>query len=1029
MQLRRSRLAVLALAVALILVVPAAGSIGPDVSHLALDEPATAHLGGAPNGQLTVFVKLKGDPLAVAAGPKQQSRLSPAQQRAHVDRLAAAQDRVAAQLAGLGATEVARLTKALNGLIVSVDASRLDAIASLTDVAGIDPVVDHELDLSETVGHIGAAAVQAAGNTGEGVRVAVIDSGIDYTHASMGGAGTAAAYEAAYGTSVTDPRNTTRDGLFPTDKVVEGWDFVGEAWPSGPLAPNEDPIDCGPSAIPAPCAGGHGTNVADIIAGVGPDPGVAPGAELLAYKACSAVSTSCSGVAMLMSIEASLDPNGDGSMDDAADIINMSIGASYGQKENATVGATANAVKAGVVVTVSAGNSADRPYITGSPSSTPEAISVAQTQVPSAGLLVLIAGPVTAPMVHQPWSSPPVFQQGELVYDATNAGTRQGCSTADGANPWVGTPFTGKIVLVDRGLCAVSLKMHNVAAAGGIAAVVANNVAQAPGDLPPSFSFGGGTLFIPTYTITLADGNALKASSLGQTATIDPAGAPLVLNMVPTSSRGPDYSFNAIKPDLGAPGASLSAAAGSGTGNRVFGGTSGAAPMVAGSAALLLSERPSLTPGEVKSLLMNTGERNIGINPLTLPGYPAPITRIGGGEVRADKALASMTAAWDRDWPAASLSFGFHAVHSSANLNKTVVVRNYGSSARTYAISNEFRYQDDADSGAVTLTHPASITVPANSSRTFNVRLGIDASKLPVWSLNGGSRGGDGYRLQDVEFDGYLKLDGGANNNVAIPWQVMPRRSANVAASSTDVTLTEGTGAVTLSNAGGAVSGGVEVFSLTGTSDRIGRAFLPGIGDHFAVVDLKAVGVRQAGANIQFAVHTFGARSHPNYPAQFRIWIDSNRDGVDDRLIFTTENGGFAATGQNAVAVANPPFASGSLFFFSDVDLNSSHSILTAPLSALGLTAGTQFDFRVEVSDNYFTGLVTDSIGTMTYRLDTPKYAASAGTLAIPAGGSAPLGITAVAGGDTASPSQTGLLAVYRNARLQREAELITVTP
>src|SRR5207249_2787568 len=126
------------------------------------------------------------------------------------------------------------------------------------------------------------------------------DTGIDYTHRFFGGAGTAAAYAAAYGTSTSDARTKTTDGLFPTAKVVGGFDFVGESWPNGPLAPDPDPIDCGPSAIAAPCAGGHGTHVADIIAGNdgASHKGVAPGASLYAVKVCSSVSTACSGLAL-----------------------------------------------------------------------------------------------------------------------------------------------------------------------------------------------------------------------------------------------------------------------------------------------------------------------------------------------------------------------------------------------------------------------------------------------------------------------------------------------------------------------------------------------------------------------------------------------------------------------------------------------------------------------------------------------------------------------------------------------------------
>ncbi len=101
-------------------------------------------------------------------------------------------------------------------------------------------------------------------------------------------------------------------------------------------------------------------------------------------KVCSAVATSCNGVALLQGMDFALDPNGDGAITDAVDVVNMSLGSSYGQQEDDLSFASQNAVDAGVTVVVSAGNSADRPYIAGSPSTTPGVISVAQTQVPSA---------------------------------------------------------------------------------------------------------------------------------------------------------------------------------------------------------------------------------------------------------------------------------------------------------------------------------------------------------------------------------------------------------------------------------------------------------------------------------------------------------------------------------------------------------------------------------------------------------------------------------------------------------------------
>src|SRR2546426_754792 len=477
----------------------------PDVSNLIVPGGPVAAVVDSrlarATGEVQIVVRLADVPLVIANGKnakKVGGKLSSAQQRDYLRQLGQKHDALITQIRALGGRELGRVRKAANAVMVVIQASQIHAVAALPNVLTIRPVVNYKLDLSETVPYIGAAAVQAAGAgiDGTGVRVAVLDSGIDYTHANFGGPGTAPAYEAAYGTSTSDSRNTTRDGLFPTAKVVEGFDFVGEVWPDGPLAPDPDPIDCGPSTIPAPCVGGHGSHVADIIAGHsldGTHKGVAPGASLLALKVCSSVSNPCSGVALLEAMDFALDPNGDGDISDAVDVINLSLGNPYGQREDDLSEACANAVRMGVIVVASAGNNSDHPYILGSPSSTPEVISVAETTVPSDRLFLIVTG-LTAPVggVHQPWSASPVLTSGTLVYDTTNADTRRGC-TAAGANPYAPALHAGQVLLMDRGDCNVSLKVSNAAAAGAKAAIIANNVSQAPGDLPPTFAFGGGT--------------------------------------------------------------------------------------------------------------------------------------------------------------------------------------------------------------------------------------------------------------------------------------------------------------------------------------------------------------------------------------------------------------------------------------------------------------------------------------------------------------------------------------------------------
>lgn len=1037
-------------AAALALAAPTHGDSVPDVSGLTVPEGSATvvdpRLVGA-TGEVRIVVSLSDPPLAVAHGrdAKQRGgRLTPSQQRDYVRQLGQTQDACVAQIRSLGGRELGRVRKALNAVAVAIDASQVKAVAALPNVSKIRPLLNYQLDLTDTVPHIGAAAVQAAGFDGTGIRVAVLDSGIDYTHANFGGPGTAAAYAAAYGVSTADPLNKTLNGLFPTAKVVGGFDFVGEVWPNpaipggGPLAPDPDPIDCGPSAIPAPCAGGHGSHVSDIIAGndAGTHKGVAPGASLYAVKVCSARSTSCSGLALLQGMDFALDPNGDGDISDAVDVINMSLGSSYGQREDDLSEASANAVRSGVVVVASAGNAADRPYIVGSPSSTPEVISVAQTQVPSAVSFPLvvnspdsIAGQY-ANTATVDWAPIGAGFTGDVVF------VGRGCpansippGNNNPADPYLASP-AGKVALIDRGACNVSLKVDRAAQTGAIGVLIG---LVAAGDAV-TFGFGGGTMFVPTLVITQSTANLIKAAA-PVNVTVSPAFVtPLIMSMVGSSSRGPNYSFNAIKPDIGAPGASVSAEAGTGTGQTPFGGTSGAAPMVSGSAALLIDAHATRTPAEIKAVLMNTAETNILINPATQPGVLAPITRIGGGEVRADKAVDGTTAAWDADTLTGSLSFGYQALTGSKAFQKTVRVRNYSGAPRTYAITPSFRYASDAASGAVQVTAPASVTVPANGSASFNVKLKVDVTKLPTWNLNGGSLGGTGALLQGVEFDGYINI-ADSTDDIHVAWQILPHKAAEVTPAATNVALSGGVGSLLLNHTGGARSGRVDVFSLLGTSGTIPNPVLPQPGDNFAIIDLKAVGARLVSIGggqfgIQFAINTFGVRSHPNYPAEFDIFIDANRDGTDDFVIFNVENGGFAVTGQNVVAAGPLPAGPFTAFFFTDADLDSGNVIMTTPLTAIGLTPSTQFDFSVFAGDNYFTGAFTDAIVGMTYTAGTPRFVGSGIPAAgVPVGGSSPLTINAISGGGVASPSQTGLLLMYRDGRTQREADAITVTP
>ena len=1026
--------------------------IGPDAESGTID-PALAKA----KGEVEVVVRLVDAPLAVAQGKNAKQKgwgLDKAQQKAHLDMLARKQDGVMGSIRGLGGRELGRVSKALDAVMVSVDASKIKEIAALPGVLSVRPVINYEIALSNTVPYIGASAVQAAGFDGSGIRVAVLDSGTDYTHANLGGPGTLAAYLAAYGVSTADPANTTLDGLFPTSKVVGGFDFVGEVWPIGDaprcgfnpngtaracVVPDPDPIDCGPSTIAAPCAGGHGSHVSDIIGGNDglAHKGVAPGASLYSVKVCSAVATSCSGIALLNGMDFALDPNQDGDISDAVDVVNMSLGSAYGQQEDDLYAASANAVNLGVVVVAAAGNNGDRPYITSSPAAPPEVISAAQTQMPNLTVYPLvinspanIAGtyPNTNTVDWAPigagFTNQPVAFVGRGCPDGSGVGV------PPGGDPYLANP-AGKIALIDRGVCAVSLKVDRAADAGAIGVLIG---LVAPGDAV-SFSFGGGDTFVPTLVIIQSNANLIKANIAAPVmVTVSPATSiPLAGSMVSTSARGPSVSLSGIKPDVGAPGASVSAEAGTGTVGTGFGGTSGATPMIAGSAALLLDAYPGRTPSEIKSVLMNTAETNIFTNPATLPGVLAPITRIGGGEVRVKRALDSTTAAWDDDAPTASLSFGYGTFTGPKTLNKTVRVRNYGGSSRTYAITTSFRYANDAASGAVTISAPASVDVPANGSKTFKVQVHVDPALLPTWNLNGGNQGGNGPLLQGVEFDGYIGI-ADATDSITIPWHILPHRAAAVTPAANSVTLVGGTGTLDLSNATGAVAGRVEVFHLLGTSGKIPPPNLPNSGDNFAIVDLRAVGARvvSAGASglaLQFAVNTFGQRAHPNYPAEFDVYVDNDNDGDFEFVIFNRENGTFGSTGQNVTSVFNLTTGTQVIRFFSDADLQSGNVIMTALFSDLGLTAASTASFSVFACDNYFTGACTDAIeGMVCLPGNSPVWSVTGiPASGVPAGGSSTATITEVPGRRAECPAAQGLLLLYRDSKSNQDASSIIV--
>jgi subtilisin family serine protease len=919
------------------------------IAELRLAEPLTAQsdrsfidpaLAGA-EGPQEVLVRLRSPSVA------EQARISRGNGSAHKQKLIQEQSAFFKRVSKMapGTKKMADVQAALNAVVLEVDAAAIEELAADPAVYRISRVKNYEMDLSETVPYIGALSPPASAYDGTGVSVAVLDSGIDYTHADLGGGGTLADYEDAYGVAPGDPRQTTRDGLFPTDKVVEGYDFVGEAWPNGPLAPDEDPIDFE----------GHGTHVADISGGA---KGVAPGVDLYAVKVCSAVSSSCSGVALIQGMDFSVDPNGDGDVSDAVDIINMSLGATYGQPFDDDLSqAVENATLVGVLTVSSAGNCADKPYCTGTPSSAPSAISVAQTQVPSAALQLISVGSSDYPAVFQPWSVPLTSTvSGPVQYGDGAGGNLNGCA------PFAPGSLTGLVVLVDRGACNFTLKISNISQAGGAAGII--------GLVAPGAPFSGGDggdrpIDIPGYMISQADSNAIKAQ-VGSTGTIDPANQ-LALSgqMVGSSARGPQHEAdNIIKPEIGAPGASVSAIAGSGDGTGPFGGTSGASPMVAGSAALLLEAQPDLAPAETKAKLMNTGDTNIDIDPFS--GL-AEITRIGGGEVRVDQAIGAPAAAWDDDSLQGALSFGFVDVKAqTSTLHKKVRVRNYSDEDRTYSITPTFRFDDDAESGAIEVQAPRSVRVRAHSDAIFNVKMKINGLNLPGNFMNSGSNGANPAALTANEFDGYLVLDDGSQP-IHLPWHVLPRKSANVVGRPV-LAFKGGEDRLSLTN-NGVGTAQIDAYSLLATSPNQPEG---GPGEQSPTPDLRAVGVNtfpvpagfcsaQPSFIWAFAINTWERQEHL-LPVSHQVALDTNQDGVDDYVVLNRDLSGPTSISDGRQVSWVLDLATGGLsaFFFAEHSMNTGNTVLLICGEQVGLTGSdlgtTNVDATFFAQDFYYGG-------------------------------------------------------------------------
>ena len=636
---------------------------------------------------------------------------------------------------------VAKTSTLVSSIVVNGNKQDVAKLLSNSQVEGIYPVYDYELHVADSADYIEATPLVSNGlATGEGVRVAVLDTGIDYTHTAFGGAGTDEAYAAA----IADPASVD----WPQGKVLGGYDFIND---------DADPIDVTTN---------HGTHVSHSVNGI------APNVDLFVYSVCN---SGCPGLAQLLALESAMDPNGDGDMSDRVDVVNMSLGGDYGDIANDAVGLFINqAVKLGTNVVISAGNDGAYPFIVGGPSTTENALSVGAMTHPT-GEESVGSGTVNGEeAIVQPASFGPqtafsyTSDNLELVYPDAN---QTACEAfADDVD------FTGKGVILDRGACNFSAKVYYAQEKGAVFVIIANNT----DDGTPAPMGGSEPLVtIPSVGVTFAAGTALKAGG-----TFNLTVERLVMSgaIADFTSRGPSMG-GLLKPEITAPGVNIMTAhPGLGDGLTGATGTSFSGPITAGAVSLLKEALPERNAFEIKATLMNTANLNVTMEPLAInpDAELAPISYIGAGLVDVNKAANLPVAAWAADTKQAALSFGLVNVSETVELTKTVQVKNFSNEDKVYTLSLEQRYADDVERGSFALDYPESITVPAGQTMSFDVTATIDPATLPEWTLTDDNIGSQDATadLTNLELDGALIFSEGSDEAFHLVYHVLPKANA-----------------------------------------------------------------------------------------------------------------------------------------------------------------------------------------------------------------------------------------------------------
>jgi minor extracellular serine protease Vpr len=650
-------------------------------------------------GRVRVIVGLRMPPLAAAYGrtfaaaeARRKLDVSTAASRSYLAREVAAQRRAVAALRR--AIPEARIDRrfqiVLDGITVTLPATKLDRLASLDFAARIYPSMRFRLLTDTSPSVIGADALhQRTGAKGDGIKIGIVDDGVDPTNPFFKAAGFS--YPPGF------PKGGRR---WTTPKVI-----VARAFP-GPRSgrPGRLALDRRASF--------HGTHVAGIAAGDagtsspgGNDhppttglSGVAPRVYLGNYRVFN-VPTPLGNVANTPEIAAAFES----AVRDGMDVINFSGGGTESEPSNdAMLDVIRNVAAAGVVPVIAAGNDRDDFGLgtVGSPGTAPAAITVAASsnthvfapvlsvqgasapdQLRRVPIQVIQANEFPAGLASSPAT---LVDVGRLTSPGGAPVDRRVCGIGEDPNDPASTPLapgslSGMIALVSRGHCTFLSKAERVRRAGAVGLILVDNRQGEANAIPIALTLPGGM-------ISDLDGAQLRAYLATTNGT-----APITVGRLPdrieTGRSGVITSFSSagltafqdlLKPDVAAPGGQiLSSTLPEATGGSPFlvlDGTSMATPHVAGAAALLVQLHPAWTAQQIKSALVSTtGTAWFD----TARTKEAPVTLAGSGLVDVDRAADPKVFT-----DPASLSFGdLDVTHSGQSRALVVRVSDAGNGA------------------------------------------------------------------------------------------------------------------------------------------------------------------------------------------------------------------------------------------------------------------------------------------------------------------------------------------------------------